>query len=133
MDEFGNERQYWLALSICNGIVPSKFQKLLHHFGSAKKAWHSKREEFIAAGIGEKTVAGLISFREEFSLSEYEERMRKVKVSYLTLQDKGYPILLKQIKRSPPVLFQKGTFKFNKNERMVSVVGTRRITEYGRE
>src|SRR6185437_11298278 len=38
MDEL-RERRYWLALSVCNGIGPVRFQKLLHHFGSAQSAW----------------------------------------------------------------------------------------------
>src|SRR5260221_110464 len=133
MDEFEEDRKYWLALSICNGIGPVRFQILLRHFGSAKKAWQANERELRTSGIGEKTAEELLSFRKKFSFESYDEKMQKAGVSYLILQDKEYPELLKQIKKPPPVLYQKGTFSFNKNERLVSVVGTRRITEYGKE
>ncbi len=59
--------------------------------------------------------------------------MRKARVEYLILQDNDYPMLLKHIKNPPNVLYKKGTLRFNRNETLVSVVGTRKITEYGRE
>jgi len=133
MDELNEERRYWLALSVCNGIGSVRLQKLLSFFGTAKDTWQANEKELKASGIGEKIAENLVYFRKEFSLDEYEERLDKLHVSYLTLQDKKYPQLLKQIKNPPNILYQKGTFLFNKNETIVSVVGTRRITEYGRE
>lgn len=133
MDELKDERRYWLALSICTGIGPVRFQLLLHHFGSAKNAWFAKEEELAISGIGKKIAEKLIAFRKKFSLEKYENLMQRLHVTYLTLQDEDYPHLLKQIKRPPTILYQKGTFTFNKNEKLVSVVGTRKITEYGTE
>lgn len=133
MDEFENEKQYWLALSICNGIGPIRFHKLVQHFGSAKKAWHATENELPVSGIGQKVVAELVAFRRKFSFAEYEKRMQKLNVTFLTLQDDEYPQLLKQSKNPPIILYQKGTFKFNENKKLISVVGTRRITEYGKE
>ena len=101
MDEF-NERRYWLSLSVCNGIGPTRFQKLLHHFGSAKHAWFANEKEIIDSRIGEKVSQELAKFRNTFSIDRYEEKMQKMEISYLTLQDKGYPDLLKLIKRPPP-------------------------------
>jgi DNA processing protein len=133
LESLKDERRYWLSLSVCNGIGPTRFHMLLRHFGSAKKAWFADRKELLASGIGQKLSEELVAFRETFSIDKYEEQMYTMKISYLTLQDSGYPHLLKLIKRPPMVLFQKGTFIFNKNEILVSVVGTRKITEYGRE
>jgi len=128
-----DERRYWLALSICNGIGPVRFQKLLRHFGSAKKAWEASLLALKESGIGEKVSQDIFDFRKTFRLETYEERMHKLHVSFITLQDNEYPSLLKQIKNPPIILYKKGTYKFNKNDTLVSVVGTRKITEYGRE
>jgi DNA processing protein len=133
MDELKEERKYWLALSVCDGIGPIRFQKLLHFFGSAKKAWFAAEKELNESGIGEKISADVISFKESFSLEEYEGKLRKSKIEYFTLQDSNYPELLKQIKNPPIVLYKKGTLEFNGNDILVSVVGTRRVTNYGRE
>ena len=98
MDELQIERRFWLALSICEGIGPVRFHKLLHHFGSAKMAWNASLEE-LKKVIGEKTAERLADFREEFSLEEYEARLQKLQVSYSTLPEKKYPQLLKNIKK----------------------------------
>lgn len=132
MDEF-NERRFWLALSVCNGIGPVRFQKLVKYFGSAEDTWRAGEKELKASGIGEKTAEELADFRKKFSLEEYEEKLDKLHVLYLTLQDKEYPELLKHIKNPPTIFYKKGTYSFNNNDKLVSVVGTRRITEYGRE
>jgi DNA processing protein len=136
MDEFGvsqEERRYWLALSVCDGIGPIRFKKLVHHFGSAKNAWFATENELKETGIGEKISDALIAFKQEFSLDEYEEQMAKSRVVYLTLQDSEYPELLKHIKNPPNVLYEKGTLRFNNSETLVSVVETRKVTGYGRE
>ncbi len=59
--------------------------------------------------------------------------MEKLQVSYVTLQDENYPKLLKESKNPPIVLYKKGTHTFNESDILVSVVGTRKITEYGKE
>jgi DNA processing protein len=133
MDEFKIERKYWLALSVCNGIGPVRFQKLLHHFESAKNAWEAPLEELKASGIGERMAVDLIDFKKKFSVDNYEEQMHKLQVSYCTLRDDEYPGLLKQIKNPPIILYKKGTYTFNKNDTLVSVVGTRKVTEYGKD
>ena len=132
MDEF-NERRFWLALSICNGIGPVRLQKLLKHFGSAKDTWEANEKELKISGIGDKIVGELADFKKKFSLEEYEEKLDKLHVSYLTLQDNEYPKFLKQINNPPNIIYKKGTFSFNENGILLSVVGTRKITEYGRE
>ncbi|HSX09623.1 MAG TPA: DNA-processing protein DprA [Candidatus Saccharimonadales bacterium] len=136
MDELDisqEERRYWLALSVCDGIGPKRFQKLLHHFESAQIAWHATKEELCESGIGERVSEDLIVFRETFSIEEYEERMAKLGIEYFTLQDSTYPKLLKASNNPPIVLYKKGTLSFNDNDILISIVGTRRVTEYGRE
>lgn len=58
--------------------------------------------------------------------------MQKMQVTYLILQDNMYPYLLKRIKNPPTILYKKGTYLFNKKDILVSIVGTRKITEYGK-
>lgn len=128
-----DERHYWLALSVCKGIGPVRFQKILQHFGSAKHAWEASLQELKTSGIGEKVSHDLVDFRLKFLLEAYEEKMQKMHVSFITLQDIDYPQLLKQIKNPPIILYKKGTYKFNKNDILVSVVGTRKVTDYGVE
>lgn len=133
MDELMDERRYWLALTVCDGIGPVRLLQLLRYFGSAKKAWNAPKGELQAAGLGKKIATDIETFRKKFSLQTYEEKLEKLRISYLTLQDTTYPHLLKQIKNPPSILYKKGTYLFNRKDNLLSVVGTRRITEYGRE
>ena len=128
-----DERRYWLALSVCNGIGPVRFQLLLRYFGSAKRAWDASLGELKESGIGEKLAQDVENFKKKFVLEEYEERLHRLQVTFFTLQDVDYPTLLKKIKKPPVVLYKKGTYIFNENDNLVSVVGTRKITDYGKE
>lgn len=55
----------------------------------------------------------------------------KIEIRSLTLQDPGYPPLLKEIKDPPPELYYAGNAELLKT-RCVSVVGSRTTTAYGR-
>ncbi len=68
------ERRYWLALSVCDGIGPVRFQKLLHHFGSAKNAWLATKNELKESGIGEKISDDLIDFKKSFHWENMRSR-----------------------------------------------------------
>jgi DNA processing protein len=53
-------------------------------------------------------------------------------IQMLTLNDDNYPYRLREISDAPLVLFYKGTSNLNA-KRVVSIVGTRKITEYGKD
>lgn len=130
-----DERIFWLGFSQCNGIGPMKFRLLLEYFKSAENAWHASPDELEQSGVGKAAAAKIVSFRSTFSPEFYTERMQKLGINFLILQDATYPALLKQTEKPPFVLYIKGdarlVHRLHDNER-VAVVGTRKITEYGR-
>lgn len=128
------ERSYWLGFSSFSGIGPSIFKKLLKEFGSAEKAWNVDLQS-LEKVLGKALTPKFVDFRDKFSIPDYERELRKKKVSYLTLIDKDYPKLLSQIKKPPFVLYIKGKFSFNskENQQTVAIVGTRKITDYGKQ
>ena len=58
--------------------------------------------------------------------------MKKIMVNVIEIQDKKYPELLKKIKDAPKKLYYKGEFKNDIFENCLAVVGSRRLTSYGR-
>ena len=85
--------------------------------------------------IGEETAGKFDKFRGEFSIEDYIKKLKEKDVWFVTLQDKEYPELLKEIKNPPFVLYGKGDLS-TFSERFgpsVAVVGARKTTEYGRE
>lgn len=129
------ERQYWLGFSVFPGVGPRKFQALLEHFGTAKNAWSASKEDLISSGLGKILTNKFDQFRNEFSIAEYAKKLVEKDVQFVISSDKGYPKLLKQIKNPPFVLYVRGDINVlgGPAAPSIAVVGTRKITQYGRE
>lgn len=104
------ERNYWLAFSGFPGIGPVKFKKLLEKFRTAKNAWEaaSLTRRPLTKLIGEEQAEKFEGFKKAFSLEDYIKKLKEKDVWFVTLQDKDYPELLKEIKNPPYVLYGKG-------------------------
>lgn len=102
-----SERNYWLGFSNFQGIGPARFSKLLKHFGSAKNAWEAPGSP-LGKLLGEKMAGEFDRFRNEFPIEDYVGKLEEKKVWFVTLEDKEYPELLREIKNPPFVLYGKG-------------------------
>lgn len=109
-----------------------RFQTLLDHFGDPKIAWNAPADALRTAGLGEKIVENLVQLRSSLSLDRLAERLESKGISVLILTDENYPRRLKEIEQPPPVLYLRGEIKPD-DEWAVAVVGTRRVTAYGRQ
>lgn len=134
------ERNYYLGFSLVSGIGPKTFKSLLKYFKTAEKAWNSSLIELNDAGLGEKTVQNFEKFRNSFDFNLYSQKLKDKKVQFLASCDKEYPKLLKEIPNPPIVLFVKGDIsKIDSDsigvdfQNTIGIVGTRKITNYGRE
>ncbi|MCL5113839.1 MAG: DNA-processing protein DprA [Patescibacteria group bacterium] len=101
------ERDYWLGFSVFPGVGPGRFNLLLKHFGSAKKAWNSSKQDFKEL-LGESLALKFDKFRSSFSINNYQKALKEKSVWFLTLKDKYYPQLLTQISNPPFVLYGRG-------------------------
>lgn len=129
------ERDYFLAFSLSPGIGPKTFNLLINDFGSAKNAWGAKEEELLPI-LKPALTAKFLNFRKVFDFAKYKEQFRKQKISFVSLAQDNYPKLLKQIPNPPIVLYMKGNFSLLsslKTSKVMAIVGTRRITSYGRQ
>lgn len=124
------ERDYYLGFSACSGIGPVSLAKLLNVFGSAKNAWEAKSSE-VTPVLGTVKTQKFISFRDSFSISDYQRILKEKNVSFLTPVDKDYPDRLKVLPNPPITLYVRGNFKLNHDQRSIAIVGTRRVTGYG--
>lgn len=127
-----NEKSYWLGFSMMQGIGPLKFKKLVDRFGSAKNSWKAPSSD-LKQILGEKLTSKFEKHRKDFLFDNYQNRIKKLGVSFVTLNDKDYPPLLKQIINPPFVLYYKGSKEALNSSPTIAVVGSRRTTNYGRE
>lgn len=104
----------------------------MEHFGDLQTAWNASRADLRASGLGDRAADSLIRTRSRISLDEEMQRVEQAGVNILTLADDDYPRLLREIPSPPPVLYVRGKLT-PEDETAVGIVGTRRITAYGRE
>ena len=127
------ERFFYLCFSLVPGIGPKKFGLLLKNFKTAKTAWRASFADLKHAGLSEGLIIKFEKVRSELDIKNYLENLKRKKVSFLAYCDREYPKLLKEIPNPPIVLFVKGNIKNINFKKTIGIVGTRRITNYGRE
>jgi DNA processing protein len=125
-------RKYWIGFNFVKGIGPVRFQKLLDFFGKPEIAWQAPPEALREAGLGEKIVDNVLQARATISLDKEWEKIQQQGITVFTWEDDGYPHRLNEIDQPPPVLYVKGDLSPD-DEWPVAIVGTRRVTAYGRQ
>lgn len=126
-----NNIPYLLALHSIDGLGPIRLRAMLDYFKDPKLAWEADALEARRIGIPETTVQRLMDRRKELDPCKYLESIKKAGIRWLTVFDENYPKLLGEIYDPPIVLYYKGEIS-NWNHPAIAVVGTRKITGYGR-
>jgi DNA processing protein len=123
---------YRVALAWIPGIGPVYTKKLLNHFGDARAIFRASPNELRRVkGIGLSRVTAILQFN-QFALVEQEMAyMDESGIRCLFVTDKDYPQRLLECKEAPIMLYYKGNADLNA-QRIVSIVGTRYPTEYGK-
>ncbi|MCL4562889.1 MAG: DNA-processing protein DprA [Chloroflexi bacterium] len=127
-----DERAYWVGFNLVKGIGSVRMQLLQNAFGDLQTAWKAPSEKLIAAGLNPKIAQNLIAVRKTVDLEQYWEQIHKQGIRVLIREDEDYPERLREIDQPPPVLYMRGTLQ-SEDCWAVAIVGTRRITAYGRQ
>lgn len=127
-----DSRTYWVGLSLVPGIGPTKFRRLVEKLGNVEAAWKASPAALASAGLDRRAIESLLSVRQKADLAREMERLHRLGVSAITLEDEGYPSLLRTVADPPPVLYVHGGLA-PEDELSVALVGTRRPTVYGRQ
>lgn len=122
---------YLLALHSINGLGPIRLKAVLEYFQDPKLAWEADKDTLLGIGIPKNVVELLSETRKKFHPEQYFEELSKSGIKWVTIFDENYPRSLKQIYDPPIVLYYKGELKLE-DEKAVAVVGTRKMTGYGR-
>ncbi|MFV1917528.1 MAG: DNA-processing protein DprA [Patescibacteria group bacterium] len=126
------ERQALVALYSYVYFGPRRLRLLLDYFGSATKTWNASKEKLLEVGLKPERVDEFIAHREQFENADYFQRLKKLKIDFITKDDKNYPENLADLANAPHVLYIKGKLK-SIDSSSVSIVGTRKMTSYGKE
>jgi DNA processing protein len=124
--------KFLAALSQFQKFGPARLKKIFTFFIDPQAAFEATLAELKQAGIEENIASEFISARSTINPEKIAEQMQKENISLLTLQDKNYPRLLKEIYNPPQIIYCKGVFPENE-ELSIAVVGTRKFTSYGQQ
>jgi DNA processing protein len=127
-----DERAYWLGFHLIPNVGAARIARSIERFGSLDVAWQASESELRDAGMNDRAARALVDHRAKIDLEREWERVVRAGASILTLADDGYPRLLREIPSPPPVLYIKGEI-LPDDETAIGIVGTRRVTRYGRE
>lgn len=123
--------QYLLALHSIDGLGPIRLKALLDFYQDPKIAWEANSGELVKMGIPQNVVEKLKEARKKLDPGKYLDDIQKSAIKYSTIFDETYPSLLKQI-YDPPILFYYKGEILPRDEKAIAVVGTRKITGYGK-
>ena len=129
--------QYNIGITLLPGVGDVTAKNLVAYCGSAEAVFKEKRSRLEQIlGIGTLTAATISKsdvLKDALSRAEEEIRfIEKEKITPLFFTDADYPDRLKQCDDSPVMLYAKGKMDLN-TEKIVSIVGSRKSTEYGRK
>lgn len=126
------DEKYWLGFNLVKGIGPAKIQALLSSFGSLPAAWAANPAQLRKIGFDQRAIDSFIAARDTLDLDRSLADVQQIGVSLLTWDSPDYPDYLREIDGSPPLLYVHGRLE-EIDRWAVAVVGTRRLTRYGRQ
>ena len=127
-----NSLLYKIAISLIPGVGSMNAKKLIAYTGSIEGIFREKKQSLLKIpGIGE-VISNEIANSNVLSKAENEIKfIEKNGIKAKFYLDKDYPGRLKHCADSPIIIFIKGKVNLD-SQKIISVVGTRHATDYGK-
>ena len=126
-----NDLLHILALQHVPRIGDITAKKLISHCGSAEGVFQERKGNLLKIdGIGSSVVGELF---DKVHLEEASKELKFIRdnnIDYIFFTDEDYPEKLKHCVDGPIMLFKSGNISLKK-QRIISIVGTRKITTMG--
>ena len=125
---------YQIGVTLLPGIGDISGKKFVQYCGSAEAIFKETRKSLEKiTGMREASIEAICKPKEYLKRAEEEiDFIEKNAIRPLFFLDSDYPRRLLQCDDGPMMLYYKGAANLNAN-RIVAIVGTRNITEYGKE
>lgn len=123
---------YWVWLSGCCQYNTETFDRLVRHYPTPRHIFRAEEEELVSV-VGKKNADVVRILRHD--LSDAERIMHycvMTDTGIISYGDDDYPTRLRMLQDPPPVLYYRGRRLKVDDDLLVSVVGTRKMSEYGK-
>ncbi len=126
-----NELLFTLQLQCTAGVGDTTAKKLLQHCGSAESVFKENTQALLKIeGVGTLLLKNLKNKAYRIKAEEELQYIQQNKIHYDYFTDANYPERLKHCLDGPILLFSKGNINL-KDQKIISIVGTRKITTKG--
>ncbi len=122
---------YVNAFNQISGIGPQKLYLLASYFNSFENAWNANATELENAGLTFLLSQKIITAKTKIDPQKEWDKLQKNNIQLITIQDNKFPKKLKTIPSPPFLLYVRGNVDIL-NHPSVAVVGSRKITDYGK-
>lgn len=126
-------KKYWIWLSLIKNLGSKRKQKLLEIYKTPERIYKLTQEELLCiSGIGKVLVENILDENIRRNVDKHIKYMQKNNIDIISIQDKEYPQILKEIYDPPISLYIKGN-KNILNNNAIAIVGCREVSDYGRK
>ena len=129
VDILGMDSVYLNALNIAFGL--SRIKKLIKVFRTAERAWTTPAGKILQLDFNGESIKEALERREKINPQDEWDKLEQLQIKTISLFEKTYPPLLREISSAPMLLYLKGNAELLK-EKSLAVVGTRTPSTYGR-
>jgi DNA processing protein len=128
-----NELLYKIAISLIPGVGSVTARNLIAYIGSVEGVFREKEKNLLKIpGIGEINAQRIANQNVMDDAKREVDFISKNNIQTYFYLDENYPTRLKSCSDAPIILYYRGNANLNEN-RIISVVGTRNATSYGKE
>lgn len=123
--------KYWNALALFQKFGSARFERIRKYFSCMEEAFGASKKELKKA-LGEEGLSSeFVSWRSMIDVEREWAKLESEGIRIISIEDALYPAKLKNIFDPPALLYAKGRLDAEE-EPAVAVVGTRKMTEYGK-
>lgn len=128
---FREERRIaWLSLTLTPGMGPTRIQRAMAKLGDAERVFHVSLTELEAAGLPPQSAQFVFDGRARTAAEDESRRVQDAGGQWITPEDEGYPLRLREIYDPPSTLWVRGDASLLQRPG-IAVVGTRHPSPYG--
>ena len=128
-----DELIYWIWLSLRVGAASTEFVRLLDYYDGIFDLYRAEGEELSGIEGVSPTLVNALSDKSLVQAGKYYHFCQSYHIGILTYNDPLYPTRLREISNPPVLLYYKGELPDLNTVPSISVVGTRKMSEYGKQ
>ena len=121
------KKKYWIWLSLIKDLGNKRGMKLLEKYKTPEEIYKLDKEKLIKTEkIGEETANKILDIETRKEINKHIKFMKENQIDIITIQDKEYPNILKEIYDPPMSIYIKGNKEILNNTNIFSniFVGT---------